>query len=119
MKKVLIVDDSQIHRDQVGKLLEESGYTTVYAVDGENGYNEAVSEMPDLIILDVFMPKENGLLLLERLKKQEETKNIPVIIYSSYVGAEELALSSGAESFILKEDNDREKIIKTVEDLLK
>jgi len=83
MKKVLVVDDDKIIRDIVVDLMQSNGFTTIQAIDGEDGEKKAKDEKPDLIILDVVMPKKNGYQICRDLKKNEEYKHIPVILLTA------------------------------------
>ena len=79
-KKILIVDDESEQVDFASVLLEENGYLTVRAMDGREGVEKARTEKPDLILLDILMPEQGGIGMYVDLKRNEETKNIPVVI---------------------------------------
>ena len=79
-KKVLVVDEDPDVRDFVKAALEEDGYEFIEAVNGQAGCNKARSEQPDLIVMDVQMPKRDGLSALYGLRQDPETKAIPVIL---------------------------------------
>ena len=81
-KKVLTVDDDSDISIFVKTVLEENGYTPLVARNGEAGLAIARDESPDLIILDVLMPKQSGIRMYRELKTDESLKNIPVIILS-------------------------------------
>ena len=81
-KKVLTVDDDSDISIFVKTVLEENGYTPLVASNGEAGLAMARDESPDLIILDVLMPKQSGIRMYRELKTDESLKNIPVIILS-------------------------------------
>lgn len=81
-KKVLTVDDDPDISIFVKTVLEENGYTPLVARNGEAGLSMARDEAPDLIILDVLMPKQSGIRMYRELKSNESLKNIPVIILS-------------------------------------
>jgi len=80
MKKVLIVDDDVDIRKVVSKLVEKSGYITIEAKNGVEGMGKVREDKPDLIILDILMPKESGVRMYRELKTEEPLKNIPVIV---------------------------------------
>jgi len=82
-KKILIVDDEQDILTYVEALLEDSGYDTVSAKDGIEGFERAQSEKPDLIILDVTMPRQSGLKTYRQYKGHSTLKNTPVIIITA------------------------------------
>lgn len=82
MKTILVVDDEQEILDLTKRRLEKWGYQVITACDGEQGLERALGHKPDLILLDITMPKKNGFALLEELKKKEATRLIPVIMLS-------------------------------------
>jgi len=79
----LIVDDEPEIVEFTKKRLETSGYTVITATDGETGLERAVEEKPDLILLDVMMPKKDGMMVLRQLQDNTMTQNIPVIMLSA------------------------------------
>ena len=81
-KKVLTVDDDPDVRLFNVTVLEENGYTPVEATNGEEGMNLIKQEKPDLVILDVLMPRESGIRLYRNLKTDKKLKHIPVLILS-------------------------------------
>ena len=81
-KTILSVDDEVEARDFVGAVLEENGYQTVFAANGEEALDVIKQNKPDLVIMDILMPKQSGIKLYRELKTSENCKNIPVIIYS-------------------------------------
>jgi twitching motility two-component system response regulator PilH len=81
-KKVLIVDDDPDVRLFNATVVEESGYTPVEAANGEEGLKKLKRESPDLVVLDVLMPKQSGIRLYRILKTEKALKGIPVIILS-------------------------------------
>jgi len=83
MKKILVVDDDPDIIALTKKRLEAGGYQVIAAQDGAEGFNKATEENPDLILLDIVMPKKDGFAMLEDLKKNLSTRDIPVIILSA------------------------------------
>jgi twitching motility two-component system response regulator PilH len=81
MSKILVVDDSSTDRRLVASALSE--HTVYEARNGDEGIAMARDKQPDLIIMDVVMPGKNGYQACRELKKLDETKNIPVIMYTS------------------------------------
>ncbi len=81
-KKVLVVDDDPDIVTFVVTVLEENGYTSLTARNGEEGMTRIVAERPDLIILDVLMPKQSGIKMYRELKDDESLNAIPVIVLS-------------------------------------
>ena len=83
MKKVLVVDDDVDIRKVVSKLVEKSGYITIEAKNGVEGMAKVREDKPDLIILDVLMPKQSGIRMYRELKTDEPFKDTPVIVLSA------------------------------------
>jgi len=83
MKKVLLVDDDDDVRKLVSKLVEKAGYQAIIATNGIEGMDKIVEDEPDLIILDILMPKQSGIRLYHRLKTDNNLKDIPVIMLSA------------------------------------
>jgi twitching motility two-component system response regulator PilH len=81
-KRVLVVDDDPDVRLFSQTVLEENGYLPVLATNGEEGEEAVKKERPDLIILDVLMPRESGIRLYRRLKTNKKFKDIPIIMLS-------------------------------------
>ena len=77
MAKILLVDDDTLLLRMYLKKLENDGYDVEYAVDGDAGLDKAKKFKPDLILLDIMMPKVNGYEVLKSLKSDDTTKNIP------------------------------------------
>ncbi len=81
-KRVLVVDDDPDIVAFVVTVLEENGFTSIIAKNGEMGMAKTVQENPDLILLDILMPKQSGIKMYRELKSDESLKKIPVIILS-------------------------------------
>jgi CheY-like chemotaxis protein len=81
--RILLVEDDKFLRKACEVSLKKRGFTVLTAVDGEAGLQEAHASVPDLILLDLLMPKLSGLETLEALKKDEQTRGIPVVILSN------------------------------------
>jgi len=81
-KKVLNVEDDADTRTFVSTVLEENGYIPIMAVDGEEGMKKIKKERPDLIILDILMPRESGIKMYHELKLDPNLKDIPVAMLS-------------------------------------
>jgi twitching motility two-component system response regulator PilH len=82
-KKVLNVEDDVDTRTFVSAVIERNGYTPVLAKDGEEGMRKIAEERPDLIILDILMPKQSGIKMYHELKLDPSLKDIPVIMLSA------------------------------------
>jgi len=105
MAKILIVDDEREFVDMLALRLEKSGgYEVVRGYDGEEGLKLAEEQMPDLVVLDIMMPKMDGNELIRRLKKNEKTQNIPIIVLTASTAPSTVDkfLALGAIDFIMK-----------------
>ncbi len=109
-KKILVVDDNNDSRELVVKVLKNQGYEMIEAIDGEDALEKAVSEKPDLILMDISIPKINGYEVTKRLKSLEEVKKIPVVALTAHAmrGDRAKALEAGCEGYISKPINIRE-----------
>jgi CheY-like chemotaxis protein len=102
MAKILFADDDSGIREVVSEILSREGYQVVVAKDGPEVLVLAKSDKPDLIISDFQMPGLNGIDVCKRLKADDFTKNIPVIMVTGYPSEKEESLNAGAFDFIAK-----------------
>ena len=115
-KKVVIVEDD----DHISKVYEikfaKEGIKTVIARDGEEGVIVITAEKPDMIILDLMVPKKDGFAVLEEIKKNPELANIPVIVLSNLGQKvdQERALALGANEYLVKVNQPIQEIIDKV-----
>ncbi len=83
-KKILIIDDEPDMLVFLTTLLEDNGYVTVTATDGEEGLTKVKAERPDLVSLDLLMPNKTGIKMFREMRKDEETKDIPVVMVTGF-----------------------------------
>lgn len=102
--KILVADDSAVVAAMLSNILKREGFATVRAADGIEATQRAYSEMPDLILLDIFMPRMNGYMVCRLLKNDPSVAHIPVIILtgSDSTSAEFWSLQTGANAFMTK-----------------
>lgn len=102
--KILVVDDEQPIRDLLREVLTGVGYNVVTASDGREALPMTLTDKPDLILSDIRMPKLDGLTLCKALRVNPETKNIPIIMLTSFNTSEhmEAAMAAGADDFLPK-----------------
>ena len=109
-KKILVVDDNQDNRELVIKVLKSKGYLLMEAADGEAALRKIGEEKPDLILMDISLPKIDGYEVTRRLKEQESFKDIPIIALTAHAmkGDREKALDAGCDGYIPKPISVRE-----------
>ena len=110
MKTILYVEDNEYNRKIVRQLFSGTAYRLIEATDGEDGVALAQSELPDLILMDVQLPKMSGLDATRALKADARMKHIPVIIITSFAlsGDREKAAEAGATNYLAKPYSPRE-----------
>ena len=121
--KILLVEDSKFQRIANERALIKAGYTIIQAADGEEGLRAARETIPDLILLDIMLPKVSGLDVLRILKLDVLVKHIPVIVLSGLGQANEAKLlKEGAAAFLVKSEKSMENnslaLIQIVESVL-
>ena len=116
MHTILIVEDDPLMAGMYQDIFKEESYEVTVAPDGEEGWNAAKKMKPSLILLDIMMPKLNGIQLLEKLKQDPETSRIPVIMLTNLAGDrdKESALQKGAVKYMVKSDYTPKEVTDTV-----
>jgi DNA-binding response OmpR family regulator len=119
--RVLFVEDDPSVSQMYKLKLELDGYKVTVAEDGETALKMAAESVPDIIFLDIRLPKLDGLTVLERLRQQDATKHIPVVILSNYSERElvERGLKLGALEYLVKSQTTPAKLSGGVEGWLK
>lgn len=114
--KILIVEDEETLRSVLQEKLTRSKYDVFVAKDGVEGFTMAKSKKPDLILLDLVMPKRDGFEVLTMLKDEDDLKNIPVIILSNLEEDENLkkALKLGADDYFVKSEHPISEVVEKV-----
>lgn len=82
IKRILIIDDEPDARAYLKAILDEEGYETITASDGEEGLNKVQENPPHLILLDLLMPKKSGIKFLNEIKNDEQLKEVPIVVVS-------------------------------------
>ncbi len=120
LQKILVVEDNQDNRELVVKILKFNGYHVIEAVDGQEAIEKAKAENPDLILMDLFIPKIDGYEVTRRLKRDRDLKSIPIIALTAHAmkGDMEVALAAGCDGYIPKPIDVRE-LPKQIEHFLK
>ncbi len=102
--KILVVEDSPTYLRQITALLQESGYQTIAAIDGEQALEKAIREDPDLIILDIILPMKNGFQVCRQLKTTPSTRDIKIVMLTSKALDSDRfwGLKQGADEYVTK-----------------
>jgi len=119
-KTILFIEDESALQKTFGEILKQEGYEMISALDGEIGLRLAGTKKPDLILLDLILPKIHGFEVLKKLKQAEETKNIPVIILTNLEGMKDvdMALETGAATYLVKAQYSLEEILEKIKKVL-
>ncbi|MBZ1356397.1 MAG: response regulator [Candidatus Nealsonbacteria bacterium] len=115
-KKILIIEDEEILLNLLQKKLTQEGYEVTIAKDGVDGIEEVRKEIPDLILLDIIMPRMGGFEVMKELQKDRSFSKIPIIIISNSGQPVELDLAQklGARDWLIKTDFDPQEVLDKV-----
>ena len=121
MKKVLLIEDEKILAEMYREKFSQAGFKIVLAFEAEEGLVLAKKEKPDLIILDILLPRENGIVFLSRLRKDPEIASIPVIAFSNYDDPEtkKEAFNLGVKDYLIKTSYTPQGIVEKIKEYLK
>lgn len=119
-KNILIIDDESALQKTLGEFIRNQNYNVLPALDGEIGLALARKNSPDLILLDLVMPKKNGFEVLAALKKDDATKNIPVIVLTNLSEMVDIdkVLELGATTYLVKGDHALVDILQKIKSTL-
>ena len=117
-KTILIIEDEAALQKTFEDALSKEGFEVLHALDGEIGIQIAQEKHPDLIMLDLVLPRKDGFQVLEALKKAEQTKNIPVIVLTNREELDDIqrAIDLGATTYLIKSSYRLDEIIKKVKE---
>jgi len=120
MKKILFIEDESALQKTFGEILSQEGFKMISALDGETGLNLAKKEKPDLILLDLILPKLHGFEVLKRLKGDPETKEIPIIVLTNLeeIADVEKAIELGATTYLVKANYSLEEVVQKIKKAL-
>jgi two-component system, cell cycle response regulator DivK len=104
MPRILLVEDNAMNRDMLSRRLVRNGYEVFLAIDGQQGADMALSEQPDLILMDMSLPVIDGWEATRRIKANDATRRIPVIALTAHAmaGDREKAMEAGCEDYDTK-----------------
>ena len=118
---ILIVEDEHVFRMIYRGVLENAGFTVLEAENGQKGWDVVREKKPDLVLLDLILPEMNGYEVLQRVRQDPTTKDIPIIVFS-VMGADEniqKALDLGANYFKIKGANSPSDILEQIDKVLR
>jgi len=120
MKTILFIEDESALQKTFGEIVTQGGYQMISALDGETGLRVAKEKKPDLILLDLILPKIHGFDVLKKLKGENETRDIPVIVLTNLEGLEDVekALKLGATTYLVKVNYSLEEILEKIKKAL-
>lgn len=119
--KILIIEDEKILAEMYKEKFETEGFDVFLAFDSQEGLEVAKKEKPELILLDILLPSENGVSLLQKIKKDNNISKIPVIAFSNYDDqkTKSEAMKLGAIDYIIKANHTPQDIIEKIKNYLK
>ena len=121
MAKILFIEDETSLQKTLSSALEGAGYEIINAYDGESGLEFAKQSQPNLILLDLILPKMDGFTVLSELKKDKQTQDIPVIVLTNLESIEDVekVIGLGATTYLVKANYDLNDIVEKVSEVLK
>jgi len=119
-KTILFIEDESALQKTFGDILSQEGYEMVSALDGEVGLRLAKEKKPDLILLDLILPRVHGFEVLKQLKTDPETKKIPIIVLTNLegIGDVEKAIELGANTYLIKAQYSLEEVLEKIKKAL-
>ncbi len=120
MKNILFIEDEAVMQKAVSEFLGVHGYNVISALDGDLGINAAKSQKPDLILLDIILPKKDGFDVLKELKEDEATKSIPIIVLTNLSQMNDVSkmMEMGVTTYLVKSDQSLRDILAIVQKTL-
>lgn len=120
MKTILFIEDESALQKSLGEMLKKSNFRFISAFDGETGLDLARKRNPDLILLDLILPKLDGFKVLEALKKDKKTNKIPIIILTNLENPFDVqrALELGATTYLIKANYELDEIVKKIKEIV-
>lgn len=112
-KKILVIEDDE-HVSKVYEMkFSKEGYNTIFVMSGEEAVEKITDEKPNLVILDLMVPKKDGFVILEEIKKNPSTASIPVLVLSNLGGKgdQDRALALGANEYMVKVNYSMQEVI--------
>lgn len=120
MTKILVAEDDKLISGSLCEALKTAGYEAIPAYDGEEAVAKAKENVPDLVLLDIMMPKLDGISVLWEIKANPATAGIPVVVLTNIGDVDTISkiVEAGAVDYLLKSDQSVDDIIQKVKDVL-
>jgi len=120
MKKILVIDDDQFFPKTLEAALPEDKYELISAENGEIGLAKLASEKPDLIILDLMMPKLDGTAFLKKIQEDKDLPKVPILVSSNLSSVKKISdvMSMGVVGYVIKSDESMQSIVQDVDRIL-
>ncbi len=120
-KKILFIEDDNILQKAIGEMLQKEGFECISAFDGKEGLEKIKTEKPDLVLLDLILPRKDGFAVLEEMKKDEKTKEIPVIVLTNLEDFESLqkTMDKGVKAYLVKSEYSLEEVVQKIKETIK
>ena len=121
MKKILIIEDDSFLSEMYSTKLIQEGFETEIAINGKQGMDKIKNIKPDLILLDIVLPKMDGFEILESVKKDSKLKNIPIVLLTNLGQKNEIekGLLLGADEYIIKAHFTPTAVVTKIKEILK
>jgi DNA-binding response OmpR family regulator len=119
-KKILIIEDEKILSDMYKEKFQQAGFEVVFAPEAEEGLEVAKKEKPDLIVLDILLPKGDGISFLQRLREEPGLSFTPVVVFSNFddPSTKKAAFRLGAKDYLIKTNYTPNEIIEKIKVIL-
>jgi len=121
MKKILIIEDEKILSEMYKFKLEKEGFEVLNAMEVDEAIGIGRNSKPDLVVLDILLPKESGINYLIKMKNIEELKDVPVLVLSNFDDNEtkNKSFELGAKDYLIKSNHDPKEIVEKIKELIK
>jgi len=119
-KTILIIDDDEVFQKALSVKLNSLNYRVISSFDGDDGYNKVVSENPDLVLLDIMLPKINGMDLLRKMRLNKDIQRMPVLMTSNLSEIDFISegVTLGVKGYIVKSNESIDNVVNQVIDVL-
>jgi len=119
-KKILIVEDEKILSEMYTEKFTQAGFLVILAPEAENGLEVAKKEKPDLIILDILLPKGDGISFLQKMREEPDLSMTPVVVFSNFddPATKKAAFRLGVKEYLIKTNYTPHQIIEKIKEIL-